>query len=236
MLVVLPLTAAIVAALAALVGLVLVRQVGKTFAILTLAMGQIMFAAVFVFSGVTGGEDGLQGVPVPTLLGMSVNNHMAWYWTLYVALIASIAGAIFLRHSPLGRSWLAIKENTERARFIGLNVNRLKLMAYVISAALAAVAGGLHVLFNGAAAPDLLHWFESGKILMYAVLGGLGTIVGPVIGAIVFTLIEHYVSSYTQSWMIFFGAIFVFIVIVAPGGLYGLFSRVLERSSASRGK
>lgn len=224
----LPMTAAVAAGFAALIGLILVRQVGKTFAILTLAFSQILFSAVFVFSKVTGGEDGLQGVPTPTLAGFTLARQDAWYWVLYIALICFVAGAIYVRRSPLGKSWIAIKENTERSRFIGLNVSFLKLLAYVSSASLAAVAGGLHVLFTGAAAPDLLHWFESGKILMYAVLGGVGTIVGPVFGAVVFTLVEHYVSSFTQAWMILFGGLFVIIVIVAPGGLFGAMTRLVN--------
>jgi branched-chain amino acid transport system permease protein len=99
---------------------------------------------------------------------------------------------------------------------------------------LAALAGGLFSLFNGAASPDLLNWFESGKVLMYVVLGGVGTIIGPVIGAAVFTITEHYVSSITNSWLIYFGGFFVIIVIVAPGGLFGAASSIWSWITASR--
>src|SRR5690606_4521202 len=112
-----------------------------------------------------------------------VANFETWYWLLYGVLVVSLAGTLYLRTTPLGRAWLAIKENTERARFIGIDTGVLKLIAYVISAGLASLAGALFVLFNGAISPDVLHWFESGKILMYVVLGGVGTIVGPVVGA-----------------------------------------------------
>jgi branched-chain amino acid transport system permease protein len=232
--VVLPLTAAAAAVTALLIGLILVRQVGKTFAILTLALSQIAFAAVFVFSMVTGGEDGLQGIPSPTLLGIAINRPDVWYWLLYAALVASLALALHVRRSPMGKTCIAIRENTERARFIGIDVGRVKLLAYISSAALAAMAGGLHALFTGAASPDLLHWTESGKILMYAVLGGVGTLVGPVIGAGAFTVAEHYVSSWTDSWQIYFGGLFVLVVIVAPGGLFGV-GRVWWQKLARRG-
>jgi len=222
MLLALPLTAACTAIAALAIGWILVHQVGKTFAILTLALSQIVFAAVFVFSDLTGGEDGLQGIPMPTLLGHAIVRAEAWFWLLCLILILALALALAVRRSPMGKTCLAIRDNTERARFIGINVNRVKLLAYASSAALAAVAGGLFALFTGAASPDLLHWTESGKILMYAVLGGIGTLVGPVIGAAVFTFTEHYVSSWTSTWQIWFGGFFVLAVIAAPGGLFGL--------------
>ncbi len=228
-LLVLPLSIAAAALLAVIVGQILTRQVGKTFAILTLAFSQILYALVFVASAYTGGEDGLQGIPIPTVIGVEIVAPSAWFWILYSTLVAALACAIFVRRSPLGRAWIAIKENTERAQFVGINVLSLKLLAYVVSACLAALAGGLFALFNGATSPETLHWFESGKILMYVVLGGIGTIVGPAIGAAVFTFAEHYVSSLTDSWLIYFGGLFVVIVIVAPGGIFGLLQPLWNR-------
>jgi branched-chain amino acid transport system permease protein len=235
MIVILPLAAAAAALAAAAIGSILTRQIGKTFAILTLALSQIFYALVFIASPWTGGEDGLQGIPIPTLLGFTVASPMAWYWLLYGALVGALLFALYVRRTPLGRAWLAIKENTERAQFIGIDTIGLKLLAYVLSAALAALAGGLFALFNGATSPETLHWFESGKILMYVVLGGVGTIVGPVVGAGVFTFAEHYVSSLTEAWLIYFGALFVLVVIVAPGGLFGLLLRLRNRVLGARG-
>lgn len=229
MLVIVPMAIVIAVLLSWAVGQIFVRQIGKAFAILTLAFSQVLYALVFVFSDYTGGEDGLQGVPVPTLLGFDVAEPKVWYWLLYVSLLASLYLALHIRRTPLGKAWLGIRENTERAYFIGLNVNLLKLLSYVFSAAMAAFAGSLFVLFNGATSPEILHWFESGKILMYVVLGGIGTIVGPALGAVVFTFAEHYISSYTDAWLIYFGALFVVIVIVAPGGIFGLLRPVWER-------
>ncbi len=222
MLFIVPLTISLAILFSCAVGQILVRQIGKAFAILTLAFSQVLYALVFVFSHYTGGEDGLQGVPIPTLFGVQLAGPQAWYWLLYTSLLASLAFALHIRSTPLGKAWLGIRENTERAYFIGLNVNRLKLISYVISAAMAAFAGSLFVLFNGATSPEILHWFESGKILMYVVLGGIGTIVGPALGAVVFTFAENYISSYTDAWLIYFGALFIAIVIVAPGGILGL--------------
>lgn len=232
MLVVLPLAMALAAMTAGAIGAILTRQVGKTFAILTLALSQIFYSLVFVASKWTGGEDGLQGIPIPRLAGFEVTTPSAWYWTLYVVLLCTLALGLYLRRTPLGRAWLAIKSNGERAQFIGIPVARLKLFAYVLSAAIGALAGGLFALFNGAVSPDTMSWFESGKILMYVVLGGVGSIIGPVLGAGVFTFAEHYVSSLTGAWLIYFGGLFVVIVIVAPGGLFGLLSAARRHLAA----
>lgn len=236
LLVILPLTVIAASLTALAIGAILVRQIGKTFAILTLALSQIFYALVFVFSDRTGGEDGLQGVPMITAFGQTVVSPEAWYWLLYGVLVASLAGALYLRTTPLGRAWLGVKENTERARFIGINTGGLKLIAYVFSAGLASLAGALFVLFNGAVSPDVLYWFESGKILMYVVLGGVGTIIGPVFGAAAFTLTEHYVSSVTDAWLIYFGGLFVLIIIVAPGGLFGIAGNLYARLAGGREK
>jgi branched-chain amino acid transport system permease protein len=236
MFVVLLLTVCLGIVLSGLVGCIFIRQVGTAFAILTLAFSQVLYALVFLFSKYTGGEDGLQGIPVPTLLGHQLTDAWTWYWVLYGVLVAVLCLALYLRRSPLGKAWLGIRENTERAYFIGLNVFRLKLLAFVISAALAMLAGGLFVLFTGATSPDNLSWFQSGKILMYVVMGGVGTLVGPAVGAVVFTLAESYISSYTQAWLIYFGALFIVIVIVAPGGIFGALHKLWKRYEAYDGR
>jgi len=218
----LPIATVLTMILSCIFGQIFMRQIGKAFAILTLAFSQVLFALVFVLSSITGGEDGLQGIPSPTFFGVRIAGPHVWYWLLLFSLVTFLAIVLYIRTTPLGKAWLGVRENTERATFIGLNVFRLKVMAYMISAMLATIAGGLFVLFNGAISPESLHWFESGKILMYVVLGGVGTIVGPAIGAVVFTLAENYISSVSDSWLVYFGALFVFIVIVAPGGIFGL--------------
>jgi len=229
LLIIIPLAMLSTAVLATAVGFVFVRQIGKAFAILTLAFSQVLYALVFIASPWTGGEDGLQGLPAPTVFGARLESSSLWYWLLYASLVIALMLSFWVRNSPLGKAWLGLTDNPERAAFIGLDVFRLKLMAYVGSASFAAYAGGMFALFNGAASPDTLHWFESGKILMYVVLGGVGTMFGPALGAIVFTVAEHYVSSFTGAWLIYFGALFVVVVIVAPGGIAGLLRPLWRR-------
>jgi branched-chain amino acid transport system permease protein len=229
LIIILPLAMLTAVLVAFAVGFVLVRQIGKAFAILTLAFSQVLYALVFIGSKVTGGEDGLQGVPSPTIFGTEFSSSSFWYWLLYGSLVVVLFLSFVVRRSPLGGAWLGLTDNPERASFIGLDVFRLKLLAYVGSAGLAAYAGGMFALFNGAASADTLHWFESGEILMYVVLGGVGTMFGPALGAIVFTVAEHYVSSFTSAWLIYFGALFVVVVIVAPGGIAGLLRPLWKR-------
>lgn len=211
------------ALLALATGPILTRQAGKSFAILTLALSQIVYSLVFIASGVTGGEDGLQGVPRATLLGLPLSGTLAWYAVALAFLAGACALVLFLSGTAAGRVWHAIKENEERARFIGVGVAGHKLFLYTASASLAAAAGALFVLFTGTVSPDVLHWVESGRILMYVILGGVGTVVGPALGAVAFTLAEHHISTWTDSWLIWFGALFVVVVIAAPGGVLGLF-------------
>ena len=211
------------------IGFIFLRQVGKTFAILTLALSQVLYSLVFLAASTTGGEDGMQGVPAPTLFGIPLVGQNTWYWLLLSTLVLMVASVLYLRATALGKAWLGLRHNAERARFIGIDVFRLKLIAYVISAAFAGISGALFVLFNGAVTPDALNWFQSGKILMYVVLGGVGSVVGPALGAVVFTFAENAISSVTSAWLVYFGALFVLVVVIAPDGLHGLMKALWTR-------
>ena len=214
--------------LSAAVGSILVRQVGKAFAILTLALGQIMYTAIFLAPGVTGGEDGLQGIPAPTFFGNAIAQYRTWYWILFGCVSVAVVAALFVRRSPLGDAWAAVKENAERARFIGMNITRLKLLSYVVSAGMAAGAGALLAFFDGGVSPETLQWVESGKILMYVILGGVGTFIGPVLGAAVFTIAQHYISSVSNAWLIYFGISLIALVLFAPSGIHGIWLAVVR--------
>jgi branched-chain amino acid transport system permease protein len=216
------LSSAVAVLLSAAVGAILVRQIGKAFAILTLALNQIMYTAIFLAPTVTGGEDGLQGIPVPTFFGSAIAQYRTWYWILYGCVVAAVFAATFVRRSPLGKAWAAVKENSERAQFVGMNVVRLKLLSYVISAGLASAAGALFAFFNGGVSAETLHWFESGKILMCVILGGVGTFIGPVLGGAAFTIAEHYISSVSNAWLIYFGLLMIALVLFAPKGIQGI--------------
>ena len=215
---------------AALFGVILTRLSGISFAILTLAFGQIVYSAVFVFSDITGGEDGLNGVPVPTALGMELGVEYGFYLFVVLVVAAVVALLFWMGNTPMGSTWRAVRENEQRARFIGIPVQLEKFTLYVVTSVIAAVAGVLYVSYNGAVAPDLLHWQVSGEILMAAILGGTTTIFGPALGGMAVYLLHQTISASFQDWLIVLGSGFVAVIILLPQGIGGLFARKRGKS------
>lgn len=211
--------------IALITGIVITRLSGVAFAIFTMALAQVLYGLVFVFPEITKADDGLNGIALPTILGHSIHLGNQYYWLALVVLLLVIFLAKYLVRTPMGATWAAIRENEERARFIGIRVQYQKTVLFVISAMLASLAGTLLVFLNGAVSPELMHWSYSGEILMYVILGGVGTIIGPVFGAIGFTFAIYYISSWTSSWPIYFGALFMLVIVLFPRGLATLFTR-----------
>ena len=138
--------------------------------------------------------------------------------------------------SPFGRALQAIRENERKFSVLGQDPRRFKLAVFVIAAVFAGLAGALFAPFRGFASPEVMFWVLSGQALMMVIIGGIGTLIGPVLGAMVFLLIQEILSSYTEQWMIFTGAIFVLIVIFVPGGMVGAVKTFIEeRGAAARG-
>jgi branched-chain amino acid transport system permease protein len=221
----------LLAGLAALmVGYFSVRLPGIAFSMLTLAFAQAFFTVAFKWRGLTGGDDGLRGMPRPTVeLGIftwdaSDRTHLYWLAAITLGLTLILIWRIV--DSPFGAVLVAIRENEERARFIGYNTRLYKFGAFVIAGLLAGFAGTLFVLLKGFISPSVMHWSESGRVLMMAILGGTGTLIGPVAGALVYMTAQELISGYTQHWMLYLGALFVLVVLFAPGGLASLVSRV----------
>ena len=206
-------------------GVVLTRLSGISFAILTLAFGQVVYSAVFVFSDVTGGEDGLNGVPLPTLLGFDLGVGYGFYLLILSVVSLALLALYWLASTPMGGTWAAIRENEPRARFIGIGVHIEKLVLYVLTSVLAAMAGALYVAYNGAVAPDLLHWQQSGEILMAAILGGTSTVFGPAVGGVAVYLMHQIISTSFDQWLIVLGVAFVVVIILMPQGIGGLLKR-----------
>jgi branched-chain amino acid transport system permease protein len=182
-------------AFAALVGLVMgglaIRRQGIYFTMITLALAQMLFF-VFLQSPFTGGEDGLQGVPRGRLLGMlDLSNDVTMYFVVLAIVIAAFALIVRIIHSPFGQVLKAVKENEPRAISLGYDVDRYKLLAFVLSAALSGLAGSTKTLVLGFETLTDAHWTMSGLVVLMTLVGGLGTIVGPVVGAIVIIALEN---------------------------------------------
>jgi branched-chain amino acid transport system permease protein len=212
---------ALAAALAALViGLFSTRVSGVYFIMLTLAFSQMFYAYTFQVAWL-GAEDGIVGVPRATILGVSTGN--TWAFHLYLVALAALGMLVLWRivRSPFGHVLMGIHENEARMEAIGYPVNRYKLLAFVIAGMLAGIAGSLYSQFSGSITPDAFFWTTSGEALLMVIIGGTGTLGGAVLGAATFILLQSFVSTYTERWMLILGVTFITFVLFAPGGIVG---------------
>lgn len=213
-----------------LFGILLVRRRGVYFAMVTIAFGQVCYYIAYKWDDFTGGYDGLRGfIRAPIDFGFArldiTNNPIAFYFfVLAVFGIAAGLQALILR-SPFGRSLLAIRENERRARFLGIPVERHIWLSFSISCFFTALAGTLYALLNNFADPLGLNYIMSGNIVMITVMGGMRVFWGPLAGAVLFVMLQDYVSSMTTNWMFFVGLAFVLVVLFFPRGLLGTLQR-----------
>jgi branched-chain amino acid transport system permease protein len=221
------------------VGYLSTRATGIYFAMLTLAFAQLLYTVAFKWRDLTGGSDGIAGVPKTTLWwgGPSLASPTAYYYLVTGSLVLSVLVCRGLVRSPFGRALMAIRENERKFSVLGQDPRRFKLAVFVIAAVFAGLAGALFAPFRGFASPEVMFWVQSGQALMMVIIGGMGTLIGPVLGAMVFLLIQEVLSSYTEQWMLFTGAIFVLMVIFLPGGLVGAVTTWLAgRTAPARGQ
>jgi branched-chain amino acid transport system permease protein len=217
------------------VGYISTRATGIYFAMLTLAFAQLLYTIAYKWRDLTGGSDGIAGVPKTTLWwnGPSLASPSAYYYLVAGSLVLSLVLCRALVRSPFGKALMAIRENERKFSVLGQDPRRFKLTVFVIAAVFAGLAGSLFAPFRGFASPEVMFWVLSGQALMMVIIGGIGTLIGPVLGAMVFMLIQEVLSSYTEQWMIFTGAIFVLMVIFLPGGVFGAFRTWLEGRTAA---
>jgi branched-chain amino acid transport system permease protein len=214
---------------AALVGVILgsflVRLSGTYFALLTLAFNQLIWAIVWKWRDVTGGDDGLGKFPKPDLLGISMKNPANFY---YVSLMIIGIGLFICWHftrTPLGNVCASMKSNEERAKFIGFNVNVSKLILLTIAGFFSGISGALYAQFQEFIATSTIDLGMSTNVLFMAFIGGTGYFWGPLIGSGVFVYLSEYLSSFTDRWELIFGLIFILIVSFAPQGILGIIKK-----------
>ena len=227
-----PLLAGVAAAAlaGAAIGFLLMRKRGVYFSLLTLAFTQMFFYIVYGATAVTGGENGLGGIErFPVSLG-PLRLDLADKRVYYYAAAALAAAAIWLLwrivHSPFGRVLEAIRENEQRASFVGYDVKRYKLTAFVVSCAFSGLAGALYTFLLNFAYPESLHVTMAGEIAAMTLVGGMRSFVGPAVGAAVFVFMRDTLSSWTQNWLIYFGVIFIAFVMFSPNGIVGVAERL----------
>lgn len=228
-----PAAIAAAAVTALVIGFFSIRTSGVYFLMLTLAFSQMVYAAIFK-APLTGGSNGLAGIPRPTLgFGPSLGDSTVFYYLVLIVFGLSYWLLTRLVGAPFGRSLRGIKENDSRMRAVGYSVQRYKLAAFVIAGAFAGAAGALRAYFNFFIAPDTLYWTTSGTALVMVIIGGAGTLLGPVLGAGLVLVLQNLISSYTERWPLLLGAIFILFVLRAPNGLMGILDRVAGETRKS---
>lgn len=209
------------------VGWVQVRTGGLAFALLTLAFGMMFYTIVWKWYGVTGGDDGLMGMPNPdiTLLGWNLGSSgdpvVIYMFTLVIATICFLLTRRII-NSPFGAVLEAIRENENRAAFVGINVRRYKLLGWMLACILASVSGALFILYKGYIGPSTMSAFAGAGVLMMVLLGGMGSLWGAFIGAAMFIYIQDYISTMSEHWEIYLGLVVIFLVLFLPTGFVGL--------------
>ncbi|HSZ67856.1 MAG TPA: branched-chain amino acid ABC transporter permease [Xanthobacteraceae bacterium] len=214
----------------AIIGPLIIRLRGVYFAMVTIAFGQVFYFIAFRWNNVTGGDDGLLGwTRMPLNLGFTtvdiLHNPRAFYYFILVIFAISVGAMAWILRSPFGRTLIAIRENERRARFLGIPVDRHIWISWVISCCFVSVAGALYALLNNFVDPRALYWTQSGDFVIMAVLGGMRSFWGPLLGAAIFVLLQDYLSSQTQNWMSFVGLFFVLVVLFFPRGILGAIRR-----------
>ncbi len=195
---------------------------GIYFALLTLIFAEVVYT-FFRYTQTFGGSDGIQGLPEAMLLpGLPIDTPLKKYYLVlgYLAFAYTVCQTVVRSH--FGRVLVAIRENEDRARFLGYNVQRYKMAVCLVSALLTGLAGAIYPIRAAYATPDLMLWTESGEFIISVMIGGLGTLVGPIIGGAFFTILRDKVSSYVDWYFIVIGGVLVVIVLFMPRGLLGL--------------
>jgi branched-chain amino acid transport system permease protein len=201
----------------------LIRRRGIYFSLLTIAFGQVFYFIAYRWSGVTGGEDGFSMTKPPILGGSTPTLNGASYYYFCLAIFAVLLFVLYrIVRSPFGLTLQGIAQNEARVRYLGINSDRFIFVALVLSGFVAGVGGALYSVSIAFSYPLLMDWHQSGDFVMMVILGGVGTIWGPVLGAAIYAIAQNVLSSFTQAWQIVIGGMFIVCVLVFPKGLLGL--------------
>ncbi|MDA8121806.1 MAG: ABC transporter permease [Deltaproteobacteria bacterium] len=218
-----PVTAA---AAAAVIGFFCVRLSGVHFAMLTLAFGQLIFTVAYKWYGFTGGDNGIQGIPVKPisiggLAGIDIGSNQAMYYFVLLVVGLSVGLIRRIRSSPFGATLKAIRENGQRASYLGVNVKLYQWTVFVIAGAFTGLAGGLYALMEKAISPEIIHWTKSAEPVFMTIIGGIYTFVGPAVGAVVYIVLNSYLVAWTEKWALVLGLVLLTLVLLLPGGVVG---------------
>jgi branched-chain amino acid transport system permease protein len=206
------------------IGFLCIRLVDIYFAFLTLAFSLLIWTIGFTWYSFTGGEDGISGIPVPQ--GLFDLTHY-YYFALAVVIICFLTLKMIVS-SPFGKVLQSIRENSERTEFIGINLKTYKLIAFVISGFFAGVSGALFVGFSHAVYPTYAGVMKSTIFMLICILGGMYSFIGPIVGAVVYVLLEKVITAQTEYWPLVLGIVLVLLVLFMRGGLVGFIEEQLR--------
>jgi branched-chain amino acid transport system permease protein len=210
---------------AAVVGYLCVQRSGLYFIMLTFALNQMFYFIAYQWTTVTGGEDGMPGVPRPELLGIDFKDPLTYYAFVSLLFLASLWVMKRIIESPLGKILQAIRENEVRAQAVGYNAARFKLIAFVIGGAFSGVAGVLYAMLFGIVPLEAIGFVTSGNVVFATLIGGSGSLYGPVIGSFVFIWLSESVSTLWARWPLLLGVAFVIVVLFLRGGVVEAWTR-----------
>jgi branched-chain amino acid transport system permease protein len=213
---------------ALLVGYLCVQRSGLYFIMLTFALNQLFFFIAYQWTSVTGGEDGMPGIGRPELLGIDFGDPLAYYVFVSAIFLLSLWAMKRVVESPLGRILQAIRENEVRAEAVGYNVPRFKLLAFVIAGAFSGLAGVLYAMLFGIVPLEAIGFVFSGNVVFATLIGGSGSLYGPVIGSFVFIWLSESVSTMWARWPLLLGVAFVIVVLFFRGGVVEAWSRLVS--------
>jgi branched-chain amino acid transport system permease protein len=219
---VLPIGVAAGALSAALVGALCIQRVGLYFIMLTFAFNQMAYFVAYQWTDLTGGEDGLPGVPRPAFL----ESGLAFYAFTTLCFLATVVVMKRLTDSPFGLILQAIRDNEARAAAVGYDVKRYKWLAFTIAGAVSGLGGVLYAMLFGIVPLAAIHWLRSGDIVFMTLIGGSGSLYGPIVGAAVYTVLAESVSRYWDRWPILLGLAFVVVVLFFRGGCVEAWQRI----------
>jgi len=217
------------AALALVVGFLILRRRGVYFSLLTLALCALTFAIAFRWTSLTGGEGGLGGIERGTLGPLNLDSHLTYYALVAGVGMAVLYGLLRVVRSPFGHVLRAIRENEQRASFQGYDTDKYKLLSFVLSACVTGLAGALLIFLHRLAAAESTTVAFSGELLAMVVIGGMRSFLGPALGALFYLLFRELFSMWTDNWLLWFGLIFVGFILFSPNGLTGIWAQLQRR-------
>jgi len=224
----LPLVGGLAGLLAGIVlGYVTTKKAGTTFAMISLGIGELVAACALMFPGFFGGEGGVSGnrvVGKGNLLGFTWGPQVEMYGLIVAWAFLATVAMFALTQTPLGRMANAVRDNPERAEFVGYDTQRVRYLMLILSGFFAGVAGGLTALNYEIVTSETLNAHTSGVVLLMTFVGGIGFFYGPIIGAILVTVMQIVIGGMTQAWLLYFGLFFLFMVLMAPGGIASVIS------------